>query len=349
MRIESRNKKVTYFAYMLILISLILLTYGFILNLKGIELSKNNNDIGKNISVTTLDDIRGSDVSNSGNNDTISDDNIDNVNNPILSDDDIDNVNNPILGDDNHSDNSNKLKKEENKVTNSNDIITLNSQLRKEIQDTYGITVKYGDETKGYTVSNITTEPIVEPEIIRQQLIQLDNTLKLYPEGMFKEIRDGGIPLTIILVKSYSQENVTGVTDSSYSFANISIAAVYPFMESFFHESYHYIERYLFKKGADYNSWNSLNPEDFQYGIIYNNLSYSNTFMEKAPFVNNYAQTAATEDRASTFEYMMASSKASCLNSQNIVWKKARYMATTIDDVLDTVSPDVVEYWERYL
>ena len=336
MRVESKNRKVTYFAYILILISLILLTYGFILNLKDINLSKNNNDIGKNVSVTTLDDIKGSDVDGSGNNVLTSDNNDDNVEKPSSNE--------------NSDDVSVEIKKKENKlVDNNGDIIIQNNLLRNKIQDSYGITIKYGEETIGYTVSNITTVPITDPEIIRQQLVQLNNTLKLYPDGMFKEIRNGGIPLTIILVKSYSQENVTGVTDSSYSFANISIAAVYPFMESFFHESYHYIERYLLKKGVDYNSWNSLNPEDFQYGVIYNNLSYSNTFMENAPFVNNYAQTAATEDRASTFEYMMASSKASCLNSQNIVWKKARYMAMTIDDVLDTVSPDVIEYCERYL
>lgn len=336
MRVESKNRKVTYFAYILILISLILLTYGFILNLKDINLSKNNNDIGKNVSVTTLDDIKGSDVDGSGNNVLTSDNNDDNVEKPSSNE--------------NSDDVSVGIKKKENKlVDNNGDIIIQNNLLRNKIQDSYGITIKYGEETIGYTVSNITTVPITDPEIIRQQLVQLNNTLKLYPDGMFKEIRNGGIPLTIILVKSYSQENVTGVTDSSYSFANISIAAVYPFMESFFHESYHYIERYLLKKGVDYNSWNSLNPENFQYGVIYNNLSYSNTFMENAPFVNNYAQTAATEDRASTFEYMMASSKASCLNSQNIVWKKARYMAMTIDDVLDTVSPDVIEYWERYL
>ena len=241
-------------------------------------------------------------------------------------------------------------------VQNNTSVSTLdqvNDKLRKSIQDKYSVTVLYGSETEGYTVKNgdstISTEPINNSTLVNSQLTRLNDTLSLYPKGMFKEIRDGGIPLTIVLINSYSENGVTGVTDSSYSYANISISAAYPFEESFFHESYHYIERYMFKKGANFNSWDSLNPSDFTYGTGYSKYSYSNTFDPMAPFVNNYAQTAATEDRASTFEYMMASSKASCLNEGNPVWKKATYMARTIDVVLNTVSSDKQEYWERYL
>lgn len=256
-----------------------------------------------------------------------------------------------VVSNDNSNNNSNN-----NTVQNNTTVSTLdqtNDKLRKAIQDRYSITVLYGSETEGYTVKNgdstITTEPINNATLVNSQLTRLNETLSLYPKGMFKEIKDGGIPLTVVLINNYSENGVTGVTDSSYSYANISIAASYPFEESFFHESYHYIERYMFKKGANFNSWDSLNPSGFSYGTGYSNYSYSNTFDPKAPFVNNYAQTAATEDRASTFEYMMASSKASCLNEGNPVWKKATYMSRTIDVVLNTVSPDTVEYWERHL
>ena len=154
-----------------------------------------------------------------------------------------------------------------------------------------------------------------------------------------------------MLVNNYADNSITGVTDSSYSYATISIAAVHPFEDSFFHESYHYIERFMFKQGANFASWNSLNPDGFQYSsnTVDNNLSYDYKFSPTAPFVNNYAQTSDAEDRASTFEYMMANSKASCLNRGNTVWKKAKLMADTMDVVLYTVSPTVTEYWERFL
>ncbi len=230
-----------------------------------------------------------------------------------------------------------------------------NSLLKNEIQSLYGVRVQYGSDTKGYTVmsegSLIGVVPLTDSYLINNQLIALKNVLDLYPNGIFQEIRDGGIPLTVILIKQYSDKRITGITDSNYSFAKISIAAIYPFDESFYHESYHYIERYLFKKGANFNSWDALNPADFHWGSVYKNLAYSNTFSESSPFVNTYAQTSAAEDRASTFEYMMASSKASCLNSGSVVWSKADYMSRMIRYVLKSVqglSHSKVR-WEQYL
>ena len=46
---------------------------------------------------------------------------------------------------------------------------------------------------------------------------------------------------------------------------------------------------------------------------------------------------------------MMASSKASCLNYGTTVWRKATVMKNTIEAVYNTVSPNEIEYWERYL
>ena len=224
-----------------------------------------------------------------------------------------------------------------------------NLALRNEIEKEFSIKVKYGKETEGYTVGGVSTVPITDSSVANKALNDLYDALSLYPVGIFKEIKNGGIPLTIILINNYSEYGVTGVTDSSYEYANISIAAIYDFNDSFFHESYHYIERYMFKKRATFNSWDTLNPGTFEWGTIDGSLSYSNTFKEDAYFVNNYAQTSAAEDRASTFEYMMAPTKASCLNNGTVVWNKANYMALTIESVFDTVSPDSIEYWERFI
>lgn len=225
-----------------------------------------------------------------------------------------------------------------------------NNSFRQTIQNTYSVTIKYGAETAGYTVGGISTTPIYDANTINSALNSLNNTLSKYPQGFFAEIKRGGIPLTIILIHSYANNSITGVTDSNYSFAHISIAISHPFEESFFHESYHYIERYIFKKGGNFSAWDSLNPAGFVYNQnISNANSYANTFSNAAPFVNTYAQTAATEDRASTFEYMMALNKAGCLNTNMPVWKKASMMSGMIDAVFTSVSPSTVEYWERHL
>ena len=57
----------------------------------------------------------------------------------------------------------------------------------------------------------------------------------------------------------------------------------------------------------------------------------------------------AEEDRASTFEYMMADDMIDCLNKNMPVWKKATSLSFAIDAVFKTVTADSTEYWERYL
>ncbi len=224
-----------------------------------------------------------------------------------------------------------------------------NNNLRNTIQNNYGITIRYGSETNGYSVGGLRTNPITDDGSIQTTLNKLNAALSLYPNGFFREIKNGGIPLTLYLVNSFSEYGVTGVTDSNYSSATISVAIVYPFEETFYHESYHYIERYMFKKGIYFHSWDSYNPPGFSYGSLLRDQSYSRTGSASAYFVNDYAQSSADEDRASTFEYMMSGSKPACLNHGQHVWTKAQNMANAIDSALNTVSPGVTEYWERHL
>jgi hypothetical protein len=225
------------------------------------------------------------------------------------------------------------------------------NDLRVSIQNTYGISVKYGSETDGYTASNITAVSLGDSDSETLALNDLKNALELYPNGLFQEIRNGGISLSVYLVKGYNQDNVTGLTEYNKrkGAAIISIALDYPFNDSFFHESYHFMEDYIELKGGAYTTWNNLNPSTFTYGTTDLTLSYANTGSADSYFVNSYAETNEDEDRASTFEYMMADSKASCLNTNEHVWLKAKYMCEQIDYFLNTVSPSVTEYWERFV
>ena len=363
-----KKRNLSYYARIVIVISLTLLIYGAILDInndkrlydpvKDVEQEEKST-----INITTADGseiIPGNTTTSTENSaNTINNDNTNNTENTNTNTNTNTPNNKPIGSNKNTNKNSpttNNTNKNptpnNNQVQNNTHVLTLaeiNNNLRTEIQNTYGISVKYGNETDGYTVQGISTSSISDENTINSNLNKLKQALSLYPNGFLAEIKNGGIPLTVMLINNYSENSITGVTDSSYKYAVISIAVTYPFEESFYHESYHYIERYMFKKGANFNTWNSLNPEDFTYGNINNNLSYSNTFSPDAPFVNNYAQTSPEEDRASTFEYMMASSKASCLNKETIVWNKATVMKNTIEAVYNTVSPNRVEYWERYL
>lgn len=243
---------------------------------------------------------------------------------------------------------------------NSQEIIDLNNKVqllktendtfRKTIENTYGIKVKYGSDTNSYKAGSMSTIALEEPTVIKSALKQLNAALTLYPKDFFKEFKDVDLSLEIYLIQRYSSDNVTGVTDLSGNRVIISVALDYPFSESIHHEIYHYIEHFIERKHGKFSNWNAYNPKGFHYGSANNNLSFNRTNNPSAPFVNNYAQTNADEDRASLFEYMTADLKPPCFTSVEYpIWKKSSYVALMIDTYFETVNPSIVDYWERFI
>lgn len=366
---KDARKKYAYYAKILIVMALTLLIYGLILNLDNDKklFDPNNYQPTDNGNTTHIDinrsgyeytEINNNSNTNSNSGTTNNTGNTTNSNGNTSS-----NTNTPkgnSSGNTNSGGNSNSnsggatIRDKENQqpqqpVPTTPTVDQTNNNLRNQIQSAYGVTILYGMETSSYTVGGLTTSPITNPNTINDSLNKLNTALSQYPNGLFREIKNGGIPLTIVLINSYSETSVTGVTDSSFTNAVISIAVSHPFYESFYHESYHYIERYMMKRGVYYDSWDSLNPAGFTWNVSDTGLSYSSTYSENAYFVNTYAQTSAEEDRASTFEYMMSSSKASCLNYDKPIWRKAKTMSRYMDVALNSASPSTTEHWEQWL
>lgn len=235
----------------------------------------------------------------------------------------------------------------------ANDPISImnnqNLALKNTIASQYGINVLYGNDTNGYSVGGLGTSIITDVNLINSELNTLKNNLSLYPSGFFREITSS-IPLTIYLINNYSMPGVCGVTDSNYSRAVMSLAAGTDFVETFHHENYHYMERYIFKRNGGFPEWSTYNPGGFVYGQNKNYPVYNLTYAPDVYFVNTYARDYDEyEDRASVFEYMMAGSKAACLNAGMPVNRKATYMSNIIEQRFSSVSPNVTEYWERFL
>ena len=335
---ENQQRIMNIIAKILIAFSLILLVYGVFL-----DYNNKNRLFNPITDATTIDDDSSNttvDINNSKNptntttEQTPSEESNENSN---------DNDNNESYNEPNQVDNK------QNDYSNSQE--RVNDDFRYEIENSYGVSIKFGYDTESYEAGGLSVNPIYDANTISDNLTKLNNALSLYPSGLFDEINNSGIPLTIYLVDSFSTSGVTGLTDSSSYYANIVIAVSYPFEESFFHESYHYIERYMFdKKHLVFTNWNNYNPPGFVYGEINHDLSFaSNGGREDSYFVNNYAQTSEAEDRASTFEYMMDYYKSSCLNHNSPIWRKAKLMSEAIDAAVDSCSPDTTEYWERFL
>ncbi len=230
-----------------------------------------------------------------------------------------------------------------------NTIDAQNNSLRNSISSQYGIKILYGAETNGYSVGGVSTSVITDPNVINSELNTLKNNLALYPNGFFREITSS-IPLTIYLVNKFADDRICGVTDSNYSRAIMSLATGSDFVETFHHENYHYMERFIFKNNGSFSDWIRYNPTGFVYGQNKNYPVYNVTFAPDVYFVNTYARDYDEfEDRASVFEYMMAGSKASCLNAGMPIYNKATYISSVIEQKFNTCSSGVTEYWERFI
>ena len=307
--------------------------------------SLENNSVGNNISVGK---DKFEEDSNNENNSVNNENSFGEEGTKTPSGNDDQSLENVIPKDDNLNDSTTDDNESVETVTPTIEEVNLN--LRNEIQNQYGITVKYGSETSGYSVGGMSTTEITDPNVVKKALEDMKNTISLFPVGIWNEMKSSGYPLTIYLIGSYSSTNVTGVTESFSNRVTISIATKFSFGETFNHEVFHYFENFIMQfRGANFNEWSNFNPINFTYGSVNSSLSYTRTFSADSHFVNDYAQTQDAEDRASTFEYMMLDVKASCLNLDKPVWKKAKYMADQLDLYLNSVSPNVVEYWERHL
>ena len=83
-------------------------------------------------------------------------------------------------------------------------VIDENDNLRNAIESKYGISIKYGSETEGYKVDTLSTVSLVDKEEINKALIDMQNTINLFPNDLFWELKNNGYPLTIYLIKNYS-------------------------------------------------------------------------------------------------------------------------------------------------
>ena len=264
-------------------------------------------------------------------------------------------TNNNSNSTDNNSATSNNNNSSSNKTNTNptpepvNSLETTVNNLRSNIENTYGITIKYGNEVIDYVVGGYSIVPCTDLNTIYNALLSLQYNISLYPTNFFREIKTAGIPLNIYLIQRYSYQYITGITERVANGAIISIALDYPIAETFHHENYHYMEHFIYAKGGGYTNWNNYNPSGFSYGTTDNNLVYDVTFSEDAYFVNSYAQSYDYEDRASTFEYMVADNKISALNNGKHIWLKAKVMCETIDYYFNTVSPNTTEFWEKHV
>jgi len=226
----------------------------------------------------------------------------------------------------------------------------LNNQKRNNIQNTYGVSVQYGNEFSSWYGS------VTDDSKINSMLDDLNSALSNFPNGFFREL--GASHLTYRFVAYAEENNQAGLTDHEY-FSNVYIYI--SSMDSYYvkrvtyHETMHYIDNYLYGYYgySPEDQYNALNPQ----GFVYGNFNGAYAFLDKDSNCGNYCyfsdlygETNYREDRAEIFADLMT--RTYLLNGQYIsgspMRAKADILISNLDNYFSTVR-NTSPTWKRLL
>ena len=206
-----------------------------------------------------------------------------------------------------------------------------NNEYRKTLENKYLVKIIYKDENGDYLIGgSIKTEKLNDDNEIDKYLKEVESTLKKYPNGFFKEMKDNNVSLRIYMVNKIDG-NYSGMTDGRNQ-SNITVTigtnGTSLFENTLHHELMHYIDIYMRQKNSTLNLeeiMKSYNPEGFSYGSNDSTYDYNFSNPNNAYFLSYYSRQSYLEDRAVLFSDMMTrTTKRPYYNDGTPLNKKAK-------------------------
>lgn len=263
-----------------------------------------------------------------------------------------------------NNDSNNKTQNSVNQSQSNNQITTektqeqKNNDFRNNLKNKYNVTVGYKDEIDGkYINSYANPTKLYDDEVIRYNLLKIENALNKYPNSFFSEIKNNWKPVSIYLVDNINGYAAGLVDNNNNNTIIILIVATHSSTSSILentihHEMMHVIDCYFTSKGI-YSSYlleqsmMQFNPEDFSYGTQSNRYVYllDNPYY----FISKYAKSNYKEDRAEIFANLMfRSNPPDCFKFENPVKEKAKIITKQINQNFNsTISGN--NRWDRFV
>ena len=196
-----------------------------------------------------------------------------------------------------------------------------NNEYRKTLENKYSVKIIYKDENGDYLIGgSIKTEKLNDDNEIDKYLKEVESTLKKYPNGFFKEMKDNNVSLRIYMVNKI---------DGNYSGI------------------------YMRQKNSTLNLeeiMKSYNPEGFSYGSNDSTYDYNFSNPNNAYFLSYYSRQSYLEDRAVLFSDMMTrTTKRPYYNDGTPLNKKAKLISSQIKEHFNTLSNTGRYHWDRFL
>ena len=232
----------------------------------------------------------------------------------------------------------------------------INDEYRKKLENKYLVKIVYKDENGNYLIGgSINTEKLYDDNEINKYLKEVESTLKKYPNGFFKEMKDNNVSLRIYMVNKIDGGH-SGMTDGrnqSNITVTIGTAGTSLFEYTLHHELMHYIDIYMRQKDPTLNLaeiMKSYNPEGFNYGSNDSTYDYNFSNPNDAYFLSYYSRQSYLEDRAVLFSDMMTrTTKRPYYNDGTPLNKKAKLINDQLHKYYNCVSTSVREHWERFI
>lgn len=258
-----------------------------------------------------------------------------------------------------------------------------NSDYADALHEAYGVNVLIGADAV-IEFPNYKAEVMEEKSVVHRALSVIEKTLALYPDGFFRQFTDGSIRgINFYLVGAISPVGADSIENpggfacltGGIQMIVLNVNDTYVMQQNICHELSHAIDKRIenlgFEAGVPYldeSIWESFNPDGFSYYYSYLNpegisyefagsdeyTSYSNSYwvendVDSVYFVDVYAKTFPTEDRARLMEMILIEGPVPEYMESEPMQQKIAYYFSAIRETWDTTGwPDVTS-WEEAL
>ena len=252
----------------------------------------------------------------------------------------------------------------------SDELIPLKEQADR-LEEEYNIEINIGDECADVCEMYL-IHPLNDYEKVKVALEELETALGKYPDNFFSQFKYEGIDGIEVNISA----ELIGIKDEA-----LDVAGGYKCIEggkiklvidcygadgvnsTFHHELCHAIEEvilykqvYMAESMFDELTWNEFNPYEDMYSYNYEDwgkeeywcYAYGMTEENDAYFIDTYAMTYPTEDRARIFEYIMREDGYIDFEKSPYIIEKLNYYAECIRYTFDTTGWENVP-WEAHM
>ena len=234
----------------------------------------------------------------------------------------------------------------------------------EELSRKYGVRILLWTDAILFQPPDYTLVPEYQVPVIRENLKELERFLSMFPAGFLQKAaeRSESGQIRICLVRRIlGNGNMDGTLKEAAGLqywdrnANPYLCLAVR-QENLFrnawHEMSHIIDSRVLTVCRAYDSWNSLNPEGFQYNYAaVTDLPIEDRRWTVGPnraFLDLYSMTYPREDRARIMEFAVEEGFAASFESE-IMQKKLRTLCLGIRQAFDLQDSPEIFPWEQYL